>query len=619
MAKEKDFSGDLRRTKYKRDVLKKLIFAAKGIYKASLLIKNVSLVSVSSRELLENISIVVYDKFIVRIIENNKDLDRYIGYESRIIDARGLIATPGFIDAHVHIESSYLSPIEFSKIAVLHGTTTAVADPHEIANVDGLNAMRNYIDMIKRSYIKILLQIPSCVPPVDPSMQIDSPGAVLEKKLLRDLIREETYHSLGEFMDFVSVSEGDDESLDLISETILSGKRVYGHIPSQDEELLDRYILTGVSSCHESVSFEEALEKLRRGLYVMIRQGSSWRDLGIIKDLVRKRIGLDRVMIVTDDINIIDLYEEGYMDYVVREAIQLGLDPIDAVKLATINPATYLYIDDLVGLIAPGRFADIVILRDLEKVTIDTVISNGSIYVYRGEKLFDKETSNKEDHANCLRNCRKISGFIKDLSQEDLVIKLNKRSGRARVRVIKLIPGKTHTRSDEEILEIVDSRLIIDSSRDLVYAVAIDRYRDNKSIGRGFVKGLGLREGAIAMTIAHDTHNILAFGKDFDSMITSLRRLHEIGGGIVVAKGYELLHEVVLDGYGLFSTKHYEDVYREMKTLEEVLRDLGVEHERIFMNLSLISLPVIPDLRLTPRGLVDVNRMRIVDPVIELF
>ena len=602
--------------KYKKEVLKDLIYSAKGIYKADIVVKDITLFSVATEELITNSSIVIFNKFITRVLVG-KDPNRYIGNDTLVIDGRDLVAVPGFIDAHVHIESSYVSPIEFSKIAVLHGTTTVVADPHEVANVGGIEALNQFIEMSKKAFIKIFLQVPSCVPPVDPSIPIDSPGAIFDDNTLKKLIDRDEFHSLGEFMDYVSVAEGSDKALEVIANTMLKRKKVYGHIPSLDDELLDRYILTGISSCHESTSSEEALEKLRRGLYLMIRQGSSWKDLDILEDLLKRKIKLDRIMLVSDDINIIDLYEKGYMDNIIREAIELGIDPLKAIKLVTIIPATYIQADDIIGMIAPGRFADIILLRDLNKVVIDTVISNGKVFVYRGENVLKNYSSNEHEEFMCHIKCRRFSKVLKDVESEDLLIKVNYRDGLAKVRVIKLIIGKTVTSSDQEILEIKDGFITIDPSKDLVYAATIDRYSDKKTIGKGFIKGLGLSKGAIAQTIAHDTHNILVVGKDPVSMINAVKRLVEIGGGIVISLQDKILSELVLEGYGLFSTRPFTEVYNELKKLERMLRELGATGERVFMTLSLVPLPVIPSLRLTPKGLVDVNNMRILDPVIE--
>mgnify|MGYP001626156611 CR=1 FL=1 len=602
--------------KYRKELLKDLIYVAKGLYKANIIVRNTTLFSVTTGELIDNSSIVIFNKFIARVLVS-KDPSKYLGDDTLVIDGKDLIAVPGFIDAHVHIESSYVSPIEFSKIAVLHGTTTVVADPHEVANVGGVEALNQFIEMSKKSFIKILLQVPSCVPPLDPSIPIDSPGTIFDNNILRELIDQEDFHSLGEYMDYLSVVEGSDKALEIVADTILKRKKVYGHIPSLDDEFLDRYILTGVSSCHESTSSIEALEKLRRGLYLMIRQGSSWKDLNILEDLLKKKVKLDRVMLVSDDINIIDLYERGYMDNIVREAIELGIDPLEAIRLVTIIPATYIQADDIVGVIAPGRFADIVLLKDLSKVIIDTVISNGRIFVYKGESMLSNYLSSNHEEFMCYIKCRRFGKALKNIGPEDFLIKVNYRSGLAKVRVIKLVIGKTITLSDQEILEIKDGFLTIDPSKDLVYAAVIDRYNEKRVIGRGFIKGLGLLEGALAQTIAHDTHNILVVGKDPLSMISAVNRLIEIGGGIVIALGNKILSELVLEGYGLFSTRPYIKVYEELKHLEKTLRELGVAGERVFMTLSLVPLPVIPSLRLTPKGLVDVENMKLIDPVIE--
>ncbi|MEZ0290784.1 MAG: adenine deaminase [Sulfolobales archaeon] len=611
-----DIISWMRERKYSTSLLRELILASRGLIKSELILRNINLVNTASEEILENVSVIVYKGFIVRIV-GKRDIERFVGSDTRVIDGEGSYALPGFIDAHVHIESSFLSPIEFSRLALSHGTTLVVADPHEVVNVGGVKALELYFELSSKTPLKILIQVPSCIPPVEPTLGIDSPGAYLSERDLETLIRDKRYHSLGEYMDYVSVINASNKALSSIISTHRVGKLIYGHIPSSDEEILDPYILTGISSCHESTRYEEALEKLRRGLYVMIREGSSWRDLDLAVELYKKRIDLSRVLLVSDDISVIDLYEKGYMDYIVREAIERGIDPIKAIKMTTLNPATYLRIDDLFGLISPGRVADIVLIRDLRKIDIDTVIADGEIVYRRG--LLDERVIADDFREICNNTCRKITDSVSKLSPEDLIIRTSTREGLARVNVIEVVVGKTITLRREYILDVKEGYVRSDPYRDIIHIAVIDRYSENSSIGKAFVKGLGVRRGSIAQTIAHDTHNIIVAGANVFDMNLAVRELVRIGGGIVVVSDGEILSRVPLEGYGLFSTKDFIEVYRELKDLEKILRSLGASEERIYMTLSLLSLPVIPEIRLTPRGLVDVNELKIIEPVIEVF
>ncbi|MEM3960850.1 MAG: adenine deaminase [Sulfolobales archaeon] len=612
-----DVISEIRKLRYSLEFLRELILASRGFIKSDIIIEGTRIVNTASGEILENVSIALYRGFIIRII-SKKDYSMYKGDNTIILDGRDLYAIPGFIDAHVHIESSLLSPEEFSKLAIAHGTTLVVADPHEIVNVGGVEALKHYFRLSTSTPLKILLQVPSCVPPVDPSLEIDSPGAVLGEKDLEDLISDQMFHSLGEYMDYYSVINASDRSIRSIASTHRAGKIIYGHIPSSDEEALDPYIVTGISSCHESTYYEEALEKLRRGMYVMIREGSSWRDLDLAVDLYRKGISLNRVILVSDDISIVDLYEKGYMDYIARESIERGIDPINVFKMITLNPATYLRIDDLFGLIAPGRVADIVLLRNLEKVYIDTVIVDGKILFRRGI-LNLQEDSEDRISTSCNTMCRKIGEGVSKITPSDLIIRTNARRGHARVNVIKVITGKTVTLKEEEILPIEENFIRADPSRDILHVAVIDRYRDEKIVGRGFVKGLGIKRGALAQTIAHDTHNIIVVGSDPGDMFAAVREIVKSGGGMILVVDGEVVARVDLEGYGLFSTSNYENVYRKMKNLEKKLISLGAAEERIYMTLSLIPLPVIPEIRLTPRGLVDVRSLRLIDVVAEIL
>ncbi|ADM27721.1 Adenine deaminase [Ignisphaera aggregans DSM 17230] len=597
------------------DAIKRVIDVAFGRESADLVLENATLVNVVTGEILDRVSIAIADRYIAIVSEERVGGIRALNS----VDLRGMYIVPGFIDAHVHIESSFLSPEEFSRVAELHGTTLAVIDPHELANIGGrrfLELLLEFITGCGDRCIKLLVQIPSCVPPSKDSYVLDTPGSILSMDDIAILI-EKGFHSLGEVMDFESIVNGDEDTLNRVIYSLDHGLRVYGHMPVNDIGALNIYFSTGISSDHEISTYGEFVERVRRGVYAMVRGGGAWDDVSrIIPGIAKSGIDTRRLILVTDDISVIDLVEKGYMDRVVREAIEYGLDPVRAIQAVTINPAEYLRIDDYVGIIAPGRFADMVILRDLRSVDVFGVIRDGVMRVWNGDRVRDIDTRKIDDS---LAKQFRVMNVNPMASWRDLVISAPDNVSRAIVRVIVIRPGETISRAEIAELPIYNGYIASDPSRGILHIAVVDRYRASRDIGKGFIKIVPMaRRGAIAQSYAHDTHNIVVIGSDPINMYIALNEVVRIGGGIAVVADEKPVAVLDLGIGGVMSVKPLETVYRFMKSIENSVIELfsGAPPRDFLISLSLISLTVIPEVRLTTKGLVDVSSRRVIDVVV---
>ncbi len=593
--------------KYDIDERRELIDTIMGRKPADIVIVNANILSVTTGEVLENYSIVVKGRRIAGIGRYN-DLHKYIGKKTLVINAENNYVIPGFIDPHIHIESSLLTPTGFAKLALKHGTTTIVADPHEIGNVAGIKGVIAFIEEAKNLPLKILIDIPSCVPATDPRRGLETIGYSIDVDDIRKLAELEGTVGLGEVMDFISVVNGNKNILEKVEAATRYGLRVNGHAPLLRGNTLDAYINAGIYSDHETLAYEEALEKLRKGMYVFIREGSAWRDLErLSKILLEDKIDCRYCCFASDDLNVLDLYEKGHMDRIINEAIELGIDPVKAIQLATINPAKYLHLDGHIGVIAPGRLCDLVFTKYLNYIEPHTVIANGEIIYYKGElkKEFKKPTYSSE--------LLKTVNIGKNIKTDDLIVKASIKDGSIKVNIIEVYPGSTLTRKRVEELKVENHVVKPDPRKDIMYAAVIDRHHGTGNIGRGFIKGLDFKAGAIAQTIAHDTHNLVVAGYNPNDMKKAVDRVVEIQGGVVIIDNGEIIGEINLRYGGLMSIEEPEIVYKKYKSMITRLKEeYNIMFEAFFMTLALISLPVIPEIRLTDKGLVDVSKGEII-------
>ncbi len=594
---------------YVKEERSRLIRTARAIEPATLVIKNVDLVATTTGEILENMSIIVSGRRIASIVEG--DPEKYIGLRTKVIDGRGQYAMPGFIDAHIHIESSLLTPTGFSMLALKHGTTTVVADPHEIANVLGVDGVKLFIEESQNLPMKILIDIPSCVPATDPAFGLETTNKVIGPEDIAKLGELEGVYGLGEVMDFVSVTNASDYVLEKLRIAHNLGLVINGHAPLLTGEMLDAYIDASIWSDHESTNPREALEKLRKGMYLFIRQGSAWQDLEALVEVIKNpKIDCRLCGFVSDDLNVIDLYEKGHMDRIINEAIELGVDPVKAIQLATIGPAIRLHIDDHIGVVGPARFADIVLSPSLQRLEPKTVISMGEIIYRDGELLYDFERPRIPEWA------KRTVNIPREIRPEELLIRIDG-VDKVRVNAIKVTPGSALTELSVEELPVKNGYISCDPHRDIIHLAVVERHKGTCNIGKGFIKGLGFKAGAIAQTIAHDTHNLVVAGKSPEDMSIAISRVREIQGGIVIVDSGKIVAEVELPVAGLMSDEDPYTVYRKFKNLTRKVSSYGVEFEAFFMTLALVALPVIPEVRLTDRGLVDVNSARIIDVIVK--
>ncbi|MEM4523660.1 MAG: adenine deaminase, partial [Archaeoglobaceae archaeon] len=467
--------------------MKRLILVAGGKERADLVIKGAQVVNVLTEE--------IYTADIAICGDRIAGIGKYSGLKE--IDARNLYAVPGLIDAHTHVEMSMLTLSEFSRIVVPRGNTCIIADPHEIANVLGKKGILYILEEAKIAPIRFYCLIPSCVP----SSPFETTGAEIGLEDIEDLMKMDGVIGLAEFMNYPAVINAEDLAL----EKILRAKLVDGHCPKVTGKDLNAYVAAGISSDHESTEINEAEEKLRLGMRIMIREGSAGRNLRNLKKIAGKKY----TMLVTDgDRSVKDLIREGYLDSVLRKAIAEGIDEIKALQMVTINPAEYFRIN--AGLLAPGRFADLVLVRDLRSFDVKKVFVGG------------KEPEFKFYH---YPNDAKSTVNAKILKEEDLYIE------KGRARIIEIFDGEIVT---GETIEFVEG---IDVKRDILKAVVVERHRKTGRFGKAYVRGFGLKKGAIAQTIAHDAHNIVAIGTSDEGICRAVNRLIEIGGGIVVYDG----------------------------------------------------------------------------------
>jgi len=509
-----------------------------------------------------------------------------------VIDLKNRYLAPAFIDGHTHLESSMLDVGEYARAVVPRGTLTVVTDLHEIANVSGLTGIHYYLENSNYLPLNLFLMAPSCVP----SSNLETAGAVIGLAEISRLLRLRNCFGLGEVMDYPAVIRGDAQIMQKIG--LACGKIVDGHAPGLMGKELNAYISAGIMSDHESTSLEEAREKIRRGLWIMVREGSSEKNLETLLPLLAERT-FYRCMLVVDDRNCLDLFKDGDIDAVVRRAIHLGLDPIRAIQAVTINPATYFHLKGL-GAIAPGYRADVVVIENLSDLGIDRVFFEGRLVAEKGKALFSPVTKSVKD----LESSVKLAEF----GEEDL--KLLARGDT--FPVIEIVPGQIITRRRDMTIIPGDRYLESDVERDILKLVVVERHHATGHIGKGLVSGLGLKKGALATSIAHDAHNIVAAGVSDHEIMVAIREIERMQGGLVAVQGDAVLAALPLPVGGLLSRDPLEGVAGKLEKLEEYAHLLGSGLDSIFSTLSFLALPVIPELRLTDLGVVDVNASRII-------
>lgn len=562
--------------KINRKLLKKqrIIAAAAGREPADLVLKNATFVNVFSNEL-STMDIAVAEGLIV-------GMGSYQGRSE--VDCTGKIVLPGFLDAHIHLESSLVSPTEFVKAVLPHGTTTVVTDPHEIANVMGTDGIEYMLQATEDLPVDVRFMLPSCVP----ATPLDESGAILDYRAIDSFYDHPRVQGLAEMMNFVGAINGDEQTVEKIVAAQAHHKKIDGHAPDLQGNDLNAYIAAGVYSDHECHDVKDALAKLERGQFIMIREGTAARNLEALMPLLTGKYA-DRCMFCTDDKHPNDLLEKGHIDYIVKKAISLGADPITAVKVACHNAARYFLLNNRGG-ISPGYLADFVIIDNFQDFNIEQVYKKGVLMVDHGEI---QDFPSPEIEPYLVERAHKTF-HVAALTAEDFAEKRPR-------GIIGMVDGEITT---------VDAGYSdrIDVEYDVLKIAVVERHKNTHHIGIGYIQGYGLKSGAVATSISHDSHNIIVVGTNETDMAAAVNRVVELNGGIVVWDGGQPVAEVPLAIAGIMSDEPLVTVNEKLETAKDAAHKLGVNPGiDPFMTLSFMALPVIPSLRITTRGVFDVT------------
>ncbi|MCH7703304.1 MAG: adenine deaminase [Planctomycetes bacterium] len=567
--------------------LEQLIEVAAGRRPADLVLRGGNVVNVLSHE--------VYPADVAFAGDVIAGVGHYEAEEE--VDVSGQYICPGFIDAHVHIESSMLSVPEFAKTVVVHGTTAVVADPHEIANVTGLEGIRYILSTSKYCPVQVYIMLSSCVP----ASHLESAGAELDAVDLLPLFSDPWVLGLAEVMNYVGVVAGDEDVLDKLK--IARPGVIDGHAPGLSGRELSAYAAAGIGSDHECTTAAQAHERLRLGMHVMIREGSQARNLDALLPLVTAE-NADRFMFVTDDKDVTDLLNEGQIDCMVRRAIAAGLPPTRALRMASYNAARYFGMDK-VGAIAPGFRASVAVLEDLETCRISRVYQGGRLVAVDGACV---ELPTPRKHPAVLRSTINIHW----LEEEHFAVRTSG-DGPAKVHMIGLIEDQINTLRTIEQLTVVDGRVQCDPSRDLLKLAVVERHHASGHIGLGFVHGFGFTEGAVGSSVAHDAHNLVIVGTNDADIYAAAVHLVRMRGGLCVVRGGQVMADVPLPIAGLMSDVPAQELSAGLDALHRAAQEIGGTLRRPFMALSFLTLSVIGSLKLTDQGLIDVERFEAID------
>ncbi len=563
--------------------LAKLISVARGDAPADLLLTNAKIINT----------------FVGIIEEGNVAIcgDRIAGIGNYLkakstIDLQGSYLAPGLINGHTHIESSMLHPVQYAQAVVSRGTSAVMTDLHEITNVAGFDGIKFVMDWAQKLPLDMFFMAPSCVP----ATHMETSGAEITAQDIKKALKLPNVIGLGEMMNFPGVISGNREVLKKIAAA--KDKIIDGHAPSVTNKRLNAYLAAGIHSDHESTTLEEGREKLRRGMHLMIREGSSEKNLEPLLPLVNDKT-YNRCFFVVDDRSCSDLLHEGDIDAVVRKAIQKGLEPVRAIQLATINTAEYFRLYDRGG-IAPGYIANLITITDLPQFEIDMVFYKGRLVARAGSYLGAIPKTSIKDLTGTVH--------IKPFGVEALKLTTSGES----FPVIEIIPGQIVTKKRIEKVKTKDGVVMPDLEGDLLKLVVVERHKANGNIGLGLVKGFGLKQGALASSIAHDSHNIVAVGTNDLDIFTAIKEIERLQGGLVVCNDGKILAVLPLPVAGLLSPEPLEIVVKKFEGLEKIASGLGNVPPTPFALLSFIALPVIPELRLTDMGLVDVLEFKLI-------
>ena len=574
---------------------------SQGRKAADLVILGAKLINVCTREIQDNVDVAVSQGRIALV----GSAKHCIGENTKVINANGAYLAPGFLDGHIHVESSMLSVGEYARAVIPHGTVGIYMDPHEICNVLGLNGVKLMIEDSVRTPLKTMVTVPSCVPGIP---GFEDTGAEISVDDIREMMSWDSVVGLGEMMNYIGILSGDNKPHDIVCETLRADKIVTGHYPAHETGMgLNGYIATGARCCHESTRAEDALAKMRLGMYAQLREGSAWHDLEeVSKAITRNEIDPRFANLVSDDAHPNTLLENGHVDHILRRAVQEGIDPLTAIQMVTINCAECFRMAHELGSITPGKCADMVFLENLESMKVTRVIIDGQVVAEDGQMRMEIQKFNYPDWALSTMNVGSI------LTPEDFRLEAPA-DKTVRARIIEIIPAKTINLEVFFNMPVTDGAVESDTGRDILKAVVIERHRATGKKGFGLVKGFGIKSGAMASTVAHDAHNLTVIGTNDADMALAANTLINCGGGMCAVKDGAVLAVVPLPIAGLMNDKSAEEMSGLVEKLDKAWIEIGCNLPSPYMTMATIPLACIPELRLTNRGIVDCRSYEIVD------
>ena len=560
-----------------------LIKQSRGEIPADLVLKNCKVINVFTKTI-EKEDIAISNGLII-------GLGKYKGVKE--IDCSDFFVSPGFIDGHCHIESAMVTPSEYAKLVMPKGTTSVIADCHEIANVCGKAGVKYMLDSAEESPLDVFMMIPSCVP----ATSFETSGAILTAKDIKELKTLNNVIGLGEMMNYPGVLETDDFVHDKLD--VFQNEMIDGHAPQVFGNDLNAYVLSGVRTDHECTSSLELIDKVKRGMYIHLREGSQTRN---VLDLLPgvKESYINRLLFCTDDIHPNDILTDGHINHNINLAISAGLDPISAIQMATINIANCYQLRQF-GAIAPGYFADLVLFKDIHNIQPEYVYKKGVVVAKNNKSLFESKHVVSEAVLNTMHFDINNFSFKYDLKFDI-------------VNVIGMVKNNIITRALVEVVSLQDGDVVLDKDRDLLKLFVIERHHNTGNIGKALLSGYGLKNAAIALSVAHDSHNIILVSDNEEDAIIALKKIHEMTGGIVLVSQGKVIDALQLEVGGIMTNSSGEMVKKRLENMEHHARNLGVNDEidDPFLSLAFMSLPVIPELKVTDKGLFDVRNFRLI-------
>jgi adenine deaminase len=582
---------------------RKLLAVAGGGIPADIVVKNGKLVNVYSGEIYEG-GVAIYGDRIAAV----GDVDYAIGGDTKVIDAGGRYITPGFIDGHIHPESASLSIRPFAEIVLKHGTTVIMTDLHEIGVVAGLEGIEAVLEEAKATDLRLYFVVPSHVPF---SPNLETSGGSFNPAIISRALNRSDAVGLSECVG-PYILAGFPDLLESMDMTLAKGKSLQGHLPDLKGPALNVCLAAGVTTDHESLGGEDALARLRAGCHLMMREGSAARNMrDCLKAVLDNKLDTSRVSIVTDDLHTIDAVDRGHLDDAVRTALAVGVDFVKAIQMVTLNAARAFGLDGEVGGLAPGRRADINITTGPEDFNVRTVIAGGRLILEEGNMLISYP---KAEHAPCLLNTVRLKNPI---NADSFKIKAPAGAARVKVQVMDTLPFIPITVGREAVLPVADGVIQCDIAQDVFYIAQVERYGKNGNVGKAFMGGFKLKEGAIASSVGHDNHNIIVLGADFQDMALAVNRIVKIGGGQVVVRNGQVADEIAYPICGLLTDLSAEELAERKKNMIAITKEMGSPIPIPFMFLSFICLAAIPHFAVTDHGFIDVIAQKIIDPVLE--